>query len=302
MNALYHMGQSGSHISALSGIDQALWDVIGQATGQSVSKLLGGKSREEMMAYASTGYITRSLKTEDLRTQIEKAVELGFKAVKIKIGINPKVDRERVKLTREIVGKDVLLLVDANGNYTRESALRCIRMIEEFDIYWFEEPLSPEDIDGYRFLKERSGIPLAAGEALFTRFGFRPYIAEGLIDFVQPDLSKCGGISEAKKIINLAQSWNLNVSAHVWGTAIGLAASLQFMAHLPSHPHSMVEPSPILFEYDISINPLRTHLVTESAVIKNGFIQVPDKPGFGVTIDKHFLQRLKEDGGVVNMV
>jgi D-galactarolactone cycloisomerase len=299
--SLYHLGLSGAHISALSGIDQALWDVIGKSTGQPVYNLLGGKSRDEIMAYASTGYITPSLKLDDLRPQIEKAVEMGFRALKIKIGIGPKEDRERVKLTREIAGDDVLLLVDANGNYTRESALRCAQMIEEFNIHWFEEPLSPEDTDGYRYLKEKTAIPLAAGEALFTRFGFRNFIAGGYIDFVQPDLSKCGGISEGKKIADLAQTWNLNVSAHVWGSAVGLAASLNFMANLLSHPHSIIASSPVLFEYDIQTNPLRTHLTQESITVKDGFIQIPDRPGLGVSVDEQFLKRMKREGGILTL-
>jgi len=122
--SFYHLGQSGPHIAALSGIDQALWDIAGKATGQPIYRLLGGQSRTKIMAYASTGYITPSLKPDDLRLQIEKAVELGFRALKIKIGLGPREDRERVRLVREIAG-DVLLMFDANGNYTRESALKC---------------------------------------------------------------------------------------------------------------------------------------------------------------------------------
>ena len=294
LSSLYHLGQSGPHIAALSGIDMALWDMIGKATGRPVSSLLGGRSRNKIMAYASTGYITKKDDEREFASQIEKAVEAGFKAIKIKIGISPEIDRQRVQITRRIAGEDTLLMVDANGNYKRDSALRCANLIEEFDIHWFEEPCSPEDLEGFRFLKEKTNIPLVAGEALFTRHGFRPYIEQGLVNGVQPDLSKCGGITEAKSIADLAHTWNLNVSAHVWGTAVGMAASLQFMGHLPSHPHTLFEPSPCLFEYDISVNPLRTHLINEDLSVTDGFIAVSDQPGLGITLNEHFLQKFRQ--------
>jgi D-galactarolactone cycloisomerase len=299
MNSMYHLGFGGLHIAALGGIDMALWDLMGKSCNQPVSKLLGGKSRDKIMAYASTGYITETSSPLELSKQIENAMELGFKAVKIKIGINPESDRERVKLTRKIAGKDVLILVDSNGNYKRESALKSAQMIEEFDIHWYEEPLSPEDIDGYRYLKERTTIPLAAGEALFTRFGFRNYIENGLIDFVQPDLSKCGGFTEALAISNHAHSRNLNLSAHVWGTAVGVAAATQFMAYLPIHPHTLHEPSPILFEYDTSLNPLRTDIIEEGFIVKDGYIEVNDGSGLGITLNNDLIKKYAADGSSV---
>lgn len=299
MNSLYHLGYGGLHIAALGGIDMALWDLMGKRCNQPVTKLLGGKSRDKIMAYASTGYITESSTSKELSDQIEHAMELGFKAVKIKIGMNPESDRERVKLTRQIAGKDVLILVDANGNYNRNSALKSAQMIEEFDIHWYEEPLSPEDLDGFEYLKARTTIPLASGEALFTRFGFRDYIEKGLIDVVQPDLSKCGGFTEAMAITTLAQTRNLNISAHVWGTAVGVAAATQFMAFVPNHPHTLHEPAPILFEYDTSINPLRTELIEEGFTIKDGFIQVNEGSGLGITLNQKIINKYATEGSSV---
>lgn len=295
MDSLYHLGHGGLHIAALSGIDMALWDLIGKACNQPISKLLGGKSRDKIMAYASTGYLSESSSLNELSGQIEHAMEQGFKAVKIKIGVNPEFDRERVKLTRQIVGDDVLILVDANGNYKRDSALKCAQKIEEYDIYWFEEPVSPEDIEGFQYLKDRTNIPLASGEALFTRYGFKNYIESGLIDIVQPDLSKCGGFTEAMAITTLAQTWNLNVSAHVWGTAVGVAAALQFMAYLPIHPHTMHEPSPILFEYDTSKNPLRTEIIEEEFIVKDGFIEVKEGSGLGITLNEKMINKYSKE-------
>lgn len=293
---LYHLGKSGVFVSILSGIDMALWDIIGKATGQPVYKLLGGKSRDKIMAYASSGYITLNSPLESLARQAEQAAEQGYHAIKIKIGVNPEQDRERVRLTRDIVGKDVLILIDANGNYKRDSALKCARLVEEFDIHWFEEPVPPEDLAGYEFLKQNTAIPLAAGEALFTRYDFRPYIERGLVDYVQPDLTKTGGLTEAKAISELAVTYNLNVSAHVWGTGVGLAAGLHYMAFLPAHPHTLFEPSPILFEYDISFNPLRNELVQEPVLPLGGYLTVPNRPGLGVELNEEFLKKCKKEG------
>ncbi|EKN63446.1 mandelate racemase/muconate lactonizing enzyme family protein [Schinkia azotoformans] len=299
MDSLYHLGHGGLHIAALSGIDLALWDIIGKACNQSVSKLLGGQSRNKIMAYASTGYLSETSSLKELSDQIENAMELGFKAVKIKIGKSPESDRERVKLTRQITGEGVLILVDANGNYKRDSAYKSARLIEEYDIHWYEEPVSPEDIEGFRYLKEQTSIPLASGEALFTRYGFRNYIERGLIDFVQPDLSKCGGFTEALAITTLAQTYNLNVSAHVWGTAVGVAAATQFMAYLPIHPHTMNEPAPILFEYDTSKNPLRTGIINENIIVRNGFIEVSEGSGLGVTLNTELINKYAAEGTVL---
>ncbi|WP_102348929.1 mandelate racemase/muconate lactonizing enzyme family protein [Bacillus sp. Marseille-P3661] len=299
MNSLYHLGHGGLHIAALSGIDMALWDIIGKACNKPIAKLLGGQSRNKIMAYASTGYLSETSSTKELANQIEYAMEQGFKAVKIKIGVNPEFDRERVKLTRQIAGDDVLILVDANGNYKRDSALKCAKLIEDFNIHWFEEPVSPEDIEGFRYLKDRTDIPIASGEALFTRYGFREYFEKGLLDYVQPDISKCGGITEALAITTLAQTYNLNVSAHVWGTAIGVAAAMQFMSYLPSHPHTLNEPSPILFEYDTSNNPLRTDIVHENIIVKDGFIEVLEGSGLGITLNNELINKYATEGSIL---
>jgi D-galactarolactone cycloisomerase len=207
---LYHFGSRGLIQSALSGIDIALWDLIGRSSGTAVSRLLGGRCRDEVRAYASTMYITQW--GQDPAEPMEAAVADGFDAAKIKIGRGIEDDVERVRTAREILGEDADLMVDCNGNYRPQQAIRLGEAIEPYDVAWLEEPVPPENRSGYRDLKQAVNVPLAAGEASYARFEFKDLIEDRTVDVVEPDVCKCGGFSEARFIAKLATTENVAIS------------------------------------------------------------------------------------------
>jgi D-galactarolactone cycloisomerase len=290
---LYHFGSQGLVQSAVSGIDIALWDLIGRSQGTSVSRLLGGRTRDRVTAYASTMYVTEW--DQDPAEPIERAAEEGFDAAKIKIGRDHDSDVRRVRTAREILGDDAYLMVDCNGNYRPQQAARLAEKLELFDVAWIEEPLPPENLSGYRELKSEVSVPLAAGEASYGRFEFRDIIEDRVVDIVQPDVCKCGGLSEARFIAKLATTENVAVSPHVWTGAVGLAASLQFAATLSEYPHSTNVPEPLLFEVDRADNALRDELLEDPFDPTDGTLPIPDDPGLGVTVDEGAIERYRID-------
>ncbi|MDF2826157.1 MAG: mandelate racemase/muconate lactonizing enzyme family protein, partial [Mycobacterium sp.] len=252
----YHYSSSGLLTVAASALDIAMWDAFARSLGLPVHALLGGPTRDRLSAYASTGYVTVENDLGDFRAALESAEAEGYRAVKIKLGLGVRSDCARTRVAREVFGPDATVLVDFNGNYTADQALRSIGALREYDLGWVEEPVTPDDRHGMRLLRN-AGMPLAAGEAVYTRFGFRDLIADRLIDIVQPDVSKCGGISEARVIAHLAQTWNVRFSPHVWGGAISQAASVQLLASVPTYPHTDHQPEPVWFEVDRGSNALR---------------------------------------------
>jgi len=290
---LYHFGSQGLVQSAISGIDIALWDLLGRSNGVSISKLIGGRIREEVTPYASTMYVTEW--GEDPAEPIERADAEGFEAAKIKIGRGLDDDVERVRTAREILGPDADLMVDCNGNYRPGQAIELVEAIEPFDVTWLEEPVPPENHSGYRKLGRETTIPLASGEASYARFEFRDIVEDRLVDIVQPDVCKCGGLSEARFVAKLATTENVAVSPHVWTGAIGFTASLQLAATLSEYPHSTNVPEPLLFEVDRAENALRTELLESPLDPTGGTLAIPDGPGLGVTIDETALDRYRVD-------
>jgi D-galactarolactone cycloisomerase len=288
---LYHFGSRGLIQSAISGVDIALWDLIGRSTQTSVSRLLGGRSRDRVTPYASTMYVTEW--GQPPAEPIETAVAEGFDAAKIKIGRGIDDDVERVRVARDILGEDAALMVDCNGNYRPAQAVRLAEAIEPYDVAWIEEPLPPENLSGYRELKRSVSVPLAAGEASYGRFEFEELVDDRVVDVVQPDVCKCGGLSEARFVGKLATTQNVAVSPHVWTGAIGLAASLQLAATLSAYPHSTNVPEPFLFEVDRADNGLRTELLTDPFDVSGGTLAVPDGPGLGVSPDPDAIDRYR---------
>ncbi len=286
----YHRGGAGLHVSALSGVDIAQWDAWGRGLGVSVSRLLGGRARDRVTAYASTGYATRDLRPEAFRRAIESAVHEGFGGAKVKIGFGPAVDRQRAGIAREALGPQRALMVDFNGNCTAAAVIDIVKTLRDLEVYWLEEPVPPEDLAGYERLRLLD-VRLAGGEALFTRHGFRPFIADGLIDIAQPDVTKCGGLSEARAIGELARTWNVRVSPHCWGGAVSLAATLQLLASLPDYPHAHNAADELWLEYDRAPNGLRDELLTEPFKVVGGNVAIPDGPGLGVEVDEDAVRR-----------
>lgn len=290
---LYHFGSSGLIQSALSGIEIALWDLLGKELGQPVSQLLGGTNRSEVTPYASTMYITEW--GQDPAEPIEAAADEGFTAAKIKIGRNLEDDVHRVEVARDILGEDAALMVDFNGNCRPEQAIRVAREIERFDVKWLEEPVPPENHSGYREVKAAVDIPVAAGEAAYARFDFEELIRNRTVDVIQPDVCKCGGLSEARMIGKMATLENVAVSPHVWTGAIGIAASLQYAATLPDYPHSTNVPEPLLFEFDRAPNGLRDDLLLEPLDPTEGTLEIPQGPGLGVELDTDAIETYRID-------
>ncbi len=292
--ALYHAGTQNQFVALMGGIDIAAHDAIGKMLNLSVADLIGGRLREQIPVYASGGYFTAGDDQDRaLATQLEACTGKGFGAFKIKIGREPREDARRVHLARRIVGPDPLLTVDTNGNYTEDSVLDSMRLAAPHDIHWYEEPLAPQDWAGYQRLAARAPIRLAAGESHYGVFDFRRLIDNRLVSVLQPDLTLCGGFAAARTIGALCAAEHLRISPHVWGTGIGLAAALHFLAALPSYPHNEHVPYPPLLEYDVGHNALQNEIFETPIRYANGVLDVPAGPGLGVTLDRRALKRFR---------
>lgn len=281
----------GAAVNALSGIDIALWDAVGRYLSRPVHKLLGGEFRSRVTPYA-TGFYRREGEdpVEAGIREAKRHLSEGFRAVKLKVGFGVEADIEYVHAIREAVGFKARIMMDANCTYDVPAARRILLGCQDAEIHFFEEPLAPEDLEGYKSLRNLTATHLAAGENLFGKTGFRRWISEGALDLLQPDLCSSGGFTECKKIAAIAQAWNTAVVPHVWGTGIGLAASLQFMATLPPTPLSLNPEEPML-EYDTSSHPFRQDLIGGAIRMVDGKVKVPQEPGIGVEVDRAVLER-----------
>jgi D-galactarolactone cycloisomerase len=211
-NWMRDQGMKGLPISALSAVDIALWDIKGKALGLPVCKLLGGPYRSKARAYATGLYQPQGVESEEAAL-VEEALgykEDGFSAMKLKIGYGMETDLKYVKAVREAIGSDMTLMVDANHAYNASEAVRLARVLERYDVYWFEEPVPPEDIDGYVEVRQKSNILIAGGECEYTRYGFRELIKRRAVDILQPDLCAAGGFTELMKIVAMASAWKMS--------------------------------------------------------------------------------------------
>ena len=285
-NRLRDYGQKGVAIAAIAGVDIALWDLKGKATGLPVCKLLGGPFRDRVQAYATGLYFTE---TDDLpgalAAEAAGYVAQGFRAVKMKVGLGVAADTANIRAVRAAIGSDVTLMADANHAYDPKEAIRLGRVLEEYGAYWFEEPVPPEDIAGYVEVKAALDIAIAGGEAEFTRYGFRELLGRRAVDIVQPDTCSAGGLTECKRIMALASAHGIHYMPHVWGSAVGLAASLHLAATVPDNPPSL-RPTPLLFEFDRTENLFRDRLATVPIEQHGGELAVPTGPGLGIEVDE----------------
>lgn len=284
-------GRRGVAIHAISGIDIALWDILGKAFNQPIHKLLGGQFRSKVRAYAS---LLMPDTPEQCYAEGRKWVEQGFTAVKFGwggFGQSFKQDVALVQAAREAIGPDVDLMLDIgfipSPDVPVEAASRALllRAIEDYKPYWVEEPLYPDDLEGYRKLAESANTRIACGENETTRYGFKQLIEAGKVDVVQPDVTRCGGISEARKIAQLAEANHVLCVPHCWSTGIVEAAALQFIAATPnSH----------LLEYCVADTPLRREIAEEIRV-ENGYAAVPEKPGLGIEVNEEAIEKYRSD-------
>jgi D-galactarolactone cycloisomerase len=280
---LYHFGE-GHFAACISALNVALHDAMGKALDLPVHDLIGGRAVDRVPCYATTGYVTRD-GMAGLEAQLAKVDKRAFAGVKIKIGLNPRSDVERVRLARRMLGDDLLLMVDVNGNYTPDLALQSIRAIEPYNIHWYEEPLPPHDVAGHAELRARSAIPIATGEGLHGLHEFKALIDARAIDILQPALAKCGGLAGARAIAVLADAANVRLIPGVWGGAVIVAAAIHFLASRPAAPHTDNVPYPTMLEFDIAENPLRDRLVRQPLQPEAGGIAVPTAPGLGLELD-----------------
>ena len=278
---MFWMGRGGSIEHVISGIDIALWDILGKATGQPVGRLLGGRYRERVKPYAS-------LLMDDPAPLTDHLLQLkaqGYRAYKVGWGPfgrkNAALDEAIVCAARDAVGPDNLLMVDAGGSdafWTNgyKWALRTSHMLANYDVAWFEEPLKPDAIEDYALLRQMSPVPISGGEVLTRRQSFQPWLEARALDIVQPDVTKVGGITESRRIAWMAQDHGVRFIPHGWNTAIGLAADLQLASAFPETDLvEYITGSPYLDELAVGGWPLG----------EDGMLAIPDAPGLGVTLD-----------------
>jgi D-galactarolactone cycloisomerase len=287
-------GQKGVIMQGLSGIDIALWDIKGKYFGHPIHRLMGGPVRDKVKAYA-TGLYRRNRPdhTTYLREEALESRALGFQAMKLKVGFGVEDDVQAVQAVREAIGPDTALMIDANHAYDSLEAIRLGRRIEAFDIGWFEEPVPPEDLDGHLAVKAALSIPIATGECEFSRIGFRTLMERHAADIVQPDLCAAGGLSECKKIADMALAYGVRFAPHVWGTGIAVAAAVQLLSVVPAWTPPSLKPVEPMLEFDRTEHPVRSALLATPVAPVAGYVAVPTGPGLGIEVNRDVLTRFK---------
>ncbi|MBU0739467.1 MAG: mandelate racemase/muconate lactonizing enzyme family protein [Alphaproteobacteria bacterium] len=292
-NALRDQGQRGLTLTALSGIDIALWDIKGKHFGTSVSTLLGGRFRESVKAYATGSFKRDGVdRVEDNASDIALYRSQGFHASKIKVGFGIEEDLRVIRAAREAAGSEMRLMADGNHGYGVLEAVEFGRRAAEYGLDWFEEPVVPEHLAAYREVRARQPIPVAGGETWQSRWGMKEPIETRAIDIVQPDLAGVGGFTEAKRVADLAALHGVCVVPHVWGTAVHIAAALQFIAAMVPDPVRVNPIEPIL-EFDRTDNPFRQAVIQTPIEHENGVVAIPNAPGLGIEINRDALQEFK---------
>ena len=304
-NLLRDSGQKGMPIQALSGIDIALWDILAKKAKLPLYQLLGGKTNNKIPVYGY-GMMLQKKSVEELcelfKKEANQIKEKNFKAMKMKVGLGPKEDLKLVSAVREAIGDDFKLMVDANHAYNKNDALYVGRGLDEMEIYWFEEPVAPEDYDGYKELKEKLKTNIAGGEAEFTKYGWNQLIKKNCIDIAQPEVCGLGGITEYLKVSALAQSNFIPIVNHVWGSALSVAVNLHLLTSLPDMPGGLF-PAKSMLEFDTTEkNIFITDLAEEKFSIldqvkdKDGFASPLENIGIGINPKKDFIKEYEYNG------
>lgn len=278
----FWLGRGGSVTHTIGGIDIALWDLLGKATGQPVGRLLGGRYRDRVKPYASL--LMRD--PEPLADHLLELKEQGFRAFKIGWGPfgrrNNALDEAIVRAARDAISSDSLLMVDAGGSdafwkHGYKWALRTSQMLADYDVAWFEEPLKPDALEDYVRLRQAATVPIAGGEVFTRRQSFQPWLQAGAFDVVQPDVTKVGGISEERRIAWLAQENGIRFIPHGWNTAVGLAADLQLASAFPDTD---------LVEYLTGSAYVDEIAAEPWKLDADGMLPIPDTPGLGLALDE----------------
>jgi D-galactarolactone cycloisomerase len=290
-NRFRDQGQKGLIISGLSGVDIALWDIRGKHFGAPVHQLMGGPMRTRVQAYATGTYRLDDADPLDyVIREVRERIAEGFHGVKLKIGIDFEEDIALIKAARQAIGPERRLMLDANHAYDATEAIALGRRVADQNIDWFEEPVVPEDLASYREVKAGQPIPVAGGECDYTRWGFINIFSQRAMDIIQPDTCAAGGLSECKKIADMATAFGIRYIPHVWGSGIALAAALQLLAVVP-HTPARLRPREPLLEFDRSEHPFRQAVLTEPLEHKDGWVDIPTGRGLGIEIDRDALRR-----------
>ena len=281
-----HWGRKGVTIPIISGIEIALWDILGKLLNEPVYELIGGIYRDRIRVYASAGMAKSA---DDIIKEAEGFVKLGYRGFKMRIGQeDPTNDLKTVKKVREALNNNIDFMVDAGQCYVDfpwdfNTALKVAKELEDYKLFWLEEPLHPDDIEGYIRLSDATNTPIAAGENEFTRYGFKDLIVKRAVDILQPDVTRSGGISECKKIAAIASSYNMRCAPHTFGSGIGFMANMHFIASTSNA---------FIMEYDCTFNPLRDELLVERPKFEDGYIKlVKDLPGIGVKLTDEIINK-----------
>ena len=298
-NLMRDHGQKGMPLQSLSGVDIALWDIAGRVAGLPLYKMIGGAHRDKIDVY---GY-GMMLRTESVDSLVARFTDeaaaikgMGFKATKMKVGLGPRDDVRLIEAVRRGVGDDYRFMIDANHAYTTHDAFYMGRAMEEFDPYWFEEPVAPEDLDGYRELRQGLRVNISGGEAEFNRWGWRALLESRGLDIAQPEVYALGGISEYLRVLALCHAHFTRVVNHVWGSAVAVATNMHLLAAMPPLPGGLHPWEPML-EFDTTHNSFRDDLLTTPLDIQgqvaanNGTVALPMGPGIGVTPDRDFVRK-----------
>ncbi len=298
-NLMRDHGQKGMPLQSLSGVDIALWDIAGKVAGMPLYQMIGGAHRDRIEVYGY-GMMLRPESADSLVARFgDEAAAIkgmGFKAAKMKVGLGPKDDVRLIEAVRRGVGDDYKFMVDANHAYTTHDAFYVGRAMEEFNPYWFEEPVAPEDLDGYHELRRGLRVKVSGGEAEFNRWGWRALLENRGLDIAQPEVCALGGISEYLRVLALCHAHFTPVVNHVWGSAVAVATNMHLLAAMPPLPGGLHPWEPML-EFDTTHNAFRDDLLTTPLDIQgqvaanNGTVALPMGPGIGVTPDRDFIRK-----------
>ena len=288
LDATHMWGRRGIETYALSGIDIALWDLLGKVSGQPVYRLLGA-AKQRVRAYFAP-----SLKpVEEIVAEATAAVRSGYTALKLRVDGDLDKAVHLVGSVRDAVGDRTDLMVDANMSYDRRGALNLARELESLKVSWLEEPILSRSVtqyvDDHSWLADRVGIPLAGGESLLTRYEYIDLLRRRTFDILQPDCTSVGGISEAKRVADMASTWNLTCVPHIAcssGTGVALAAGLHMILSCQNAP---------LIEVDAYGGPGWDGLLVDPLVVKDGYVEVQDRPGLGVELAPDAHERFRVD-------
>ncbi len=304
-SGIFAGAQSGQYVTALTGIETALWDIAGKALGLPVYQLLGGKVRDRVRVYCDSGGRDMIPGNEGSKARIKEIQDLGFTGAKLDVddardpsrfdrvnwtANNAEIDRmvASVAFTRESYGKNMDIAVDMHGRYDAPTAKRVAKEMEPFRLMWLEEPVPPDNIDAMRDVRASTQTPICCGENLYLRWGFRELFEKRAVDIVMPDFQKCGGLLEARKIADMAHAYFIPVAPHCVTSPIGMMATAQVCAAIPNF---------LAQEWHwIDSLPLWKNWVKEGEIIQKGFIALPERPGIGVEMNDDGARKAQVQG------